>query len=64
MHFDTASDLGPGFEGLVAEMRVTQYLAGPRFVARGDRLRVLALNRTGFIRGLIPREDGAHGTTQ
>jgi len=22
------------------------------------------LNRTGFIGGLIPREDGAHGTTQ
>ena len=22
------------------------------------------LNRTGFIGGLIPREDGAHGTTE
>ena len=23
-----------------------------------------AMNRTGFIGGLIPREDGAHGTPQ
>jgi hypothetical protein len=22
------------------------------------------MNRTGFIGGLIPREDGAHGTTE
>jgi hypothetical protein len=22
------------------------------------------LNRTGFVGGLIPREDGAHGTTE
>ena len=25
---------------------------------------VKLLNRTGFIGGLIPREDGAHGTTE
>jgi hypothetical protein len=24
----------------------------------------LRVNRTGFIGGLFPREDGAHGTTQ
>ncbi len=23
-----------------------------------------SLNRTGFVGGLIPREDGAHGTTE
>jgi hypothetical protein len=27
-------------------------------------LPVLVLNRTGFVGGLIPREDGAHATTQ
>ena len=30
-----------------------------------SRLRLgRCLNRTGFVGGLIPREDGAHGTTQ
>jgi hypothetical protein len=24
----------------------------------------MKVNRTGFVGGLIPREDGAHGTTQ
>ena len=54
VHFDTASDLGPGFEGRVAETRVTQYLAGPRFVARGDRLSV-------FAHGLIGAASGDAG---
>ena len=51
MHFDTASDLGPGFEGLTAETRVTQYLAGPRFTARGDRFSLFAHGLIGYASG-------------
>jgi hypothetical protein len=51
MHVDTASDLGPGFEGRVAETRVTQYLVGPRFVAREDRVSLFAHGFIGAARG-------------
>jgi hypothetical protein len=51
MHFDTRRDLGPGFSGLVAETRVTQFLAGPRFIARGDRVSTFAHGLIGYARG-------------
>ena len=51
MHFDTASDLGPNFEGLTAETRVTEYLAGPRFVARSDRFSLFAHGLLGYASG-------------
>ena len=35
-----------------------------RLVARRWTYAHRAVNRTGFVGGLIPREDGAHGTTQ
>jgi hypothetical protein len=40
VQFSTARDLGPGFAGLVARTRVTEWLVGPRFVARSDRINV------------------------
>jgi opacity protein-like surface antigen len=51
MHFDTNSDLGPGFAGIVAETRVTQFLAGPRFIARGDHVSTFAHGLIGNVRG-------------
>jgi hypothetical protein len=51
MHFDTASDLGPGFRGRMAETRVTQYLAGPRFIARSDRFSVFGHGLLGYASG-------------
>ena len=41
--------------------------SGPNFVEQhlvANGASELFLNRTGFLGGLIPREDGAHGTTQ
>ncbi len=33
-------------------------------VHRGNESFITRMNGTGFVGGLIPREDGAHGTTQ
>jgi hypothetical protein len=67
-HRDLATALGRRDDGdAVAAERAHPELT-PDFDghgARGERRRGrLPLNRTGSIGGLIPREDGAHGTTQ
>lgn len=51
MHFDTNSDLVPGFPDLVGETRVTQFLAGPRFIARRERVSTFAHGLIGYVRG-------------
>jgi hypothetical protein len=51
VHFNTARDLGPGFVGRVARTRVTQYLAGPRFVARSGPVSVFAHGLVGLASG-------------
>jgi len=38
--FNTARDLGPSFQGLVATSNVREYLVGPRFTARGAKVNV------------------------
>ena len=38
--FNTATDLGPSFVGQVARTKVYEYLVGPRFTARSDRVGV------------------------
>jgi hypothetical protein len=50
-HANTNRDVGPGFEGLVARTRVTELLAGPRFVARSGRVSVFARGLAGTVRG-------------
>jgi hypothetical protein len=51
VHFNTTSDLGPGFAGLTARTRVTQALVGPRFTGRLDRSAVFAHGLFGVARG-------------
>jgi hypothetical protein len=51
MQFNTARDLGPGFAGLVAKSRVTEYLLGPRFTARSDRVDVFGHALYGISHG-------------
>ena len=50
----TATDLGPNFPGMVARSTVTEYLIGPRFTSRGDRV-------TGFVHGLFGLSRGDAG---
>ena len=50
-HFNTASDLGPNFPGVVAKTSVYEFLAGPRFTARGDRVDVFAHALAGWAVG-------------
>jgi hypothetical protein len=52
--WSTARDLGPGFQGLVAHTRVTEYLVGPRLVGRSEEADV-------FVHGLIGLADGDAG---
>ncbi len=40
------SDLGPGYPGMTANTSVFEYLAGPRFAARGERV-------TAFVHALV-----------
>ena len=49
--FSTARDLGPGFQGLEAKTRVTEYLTGPRFVARSPAMDVFAHALIGIASG-------------
>ncbi len=51
IQFNTASDLGPGFEGRVARTQVTEFLVGPRFTSRSDRFNVFAHALFGVARG-------------
>jgi Outer membrane protein beta-barrel domain len=51
MQFNTADDLGPGFEGRVARTRVTELLAGPRFTRRSERVAVFAHGLFGIASG-------------
>lgn len=54
MQFNTATDLGPGFQGLVAKSTVREYLVGPRFTARSPAANF-------FIHGLFGLADGDAG---
>jgi hypothetical protein len=54
LHFNTARDLGPNFEGLVARTAVREYLFGPRFTARSGTVDV-------FGHGLVGLADGDAG---
>jgi hypothetical protein len=51
LQFNTARDLGPGFEGLVARTTVRQYLFGPRFTARSERVDLFAHGLFGVAEG-------------
>jgi Outer membrane protein beta-barrel domain len=51
IQFNTADDLGPGFEGRVARTRVTEFLVGPRFTSRSNRFNVCAYGLFGIARG-------------
>lgn len=51
MQVNTARNLGPGFEGLVARSTVREYLVGPRFTARSDRVDVFAHGLFGMATG-------------
>lgn len=51
IHRGTSRDLGPNFEGLVARTRVTEFLAGPRFVARSERINLSGHGLAGWVRG-------------
>jgi hypothetical protein len=50
-HFNTARNLGPGFEGLVARTSVRQYLVGPRFTGRAGQMDVFAHALVGIASG-------------
>ncbi len=52
--FNTARDLGPGFEGLVARSSVREFLIGPRFTVRSDQADL-------FVHGLFGRSTGDAG---
>ena len=54
MQFNTATDLGPNFQGLVAKSTVREYLVGPRFTARSQAANF-------FIHGLFGVADGDAG---
>src|SRR5688572_1998418 len=54
MHFNTATDLGPGFAGQVAKSTVREYLFGPRFTVRSPAANF-------FIHGLLGLADGDAG---
>ena len=47
----TNRDLGPSFAGLVARTRVTEFLVGPRFVGRSERLNFFGHGLVGWARG-------------
>ena len=52
---------------LLVRVATTGHLIALKVLARDDVTRPQDagdLNRTGFVGGLIPREDGAHGTTE
>jgi len=51
VHKSTATDLGPSFAGQVARTTVTQWLVGPRFTARGDRVNVFGHALFGTSKG-------------
>jgi hypothetical protein len=51
LHWNTNRDVGPHFEGIVARTRVTQFLFGPRFTARSERVNVFAHGFVGRVRG-------------
>jgi hypothetical protein len=51
MQFGTHRDLGLNFEGLVARTRVTEFLAAPRFTARGEQADVFAHGLFGLASG-------------
>ena len=51
IHSSTSRDLGPNFEGLVARTRVTEFLTGPRFVKRSQRLNLSGHGLVGWVRG-------------
>lgn len=48
---NTATDLGPGFEGRVARSSVREYLVGPRFTARSSRVDVFGHGLFGMATG-------------
>jgi opacity protein-like surface antigen len=54
--FNTARNLGPGFEGLVAKSTVRQYLVGPRFTARSDRVDLFGHGLFGISTGDAGRD--------
>jgi opacity protein-like surface antigen len=54
VQFNTATDLGPGFQGRVAKSTVREYLFGPRFTARSHAANF-------FIHGLFGLADGDAG---
>ena len=49
--FNTARRLGPGFEGRVARSTVRQYLVGPRFTSRSERVEVFGHGLFGISTG-------------
>ena len=51
VQFNTARDLGPGFQGLVARSNVREYLVGPRFTARSEAVDVFAHGLFGAAAG-------------
>src|SRR5688572_27901564 len=54
MHSNTATDLGPNFQGQVAKSTVREYLFGPRFTARSPAANF-------FVHGLFGLADGDAG---
>jgi hypothetical protein len=51
VQWSTADDLGPNFPGQVAKTRVTELLAGPRWVRRGTRADVFGHGLFGWAQG-------------
>jgi len=51
LHGNTNRDVGPHYEGVVARTRVTQFLFGPRFTARSERINAFAHGLIGRVRG-------------
>ena len=51
VQWSRAIDLGPGFPGAVAETRVIEYMAGPRFVGRFERANIFAHGLIGYAAG-------------
>ena len=49
--FNTATNLGPGFQGRVAKSAVWQYLVGPRFTVRMERVDVFGHGLFGISTG-------------
>lgn len=50
-HYSSSSDLGPNFPGVSAETSVYEFLVGPRFTGRVDKIRVFGHALIGTSKG-------------